>query len=421
MAFGEANLWSTIYVTNGSPGFPDLLQLWLTNSGSRSLKLVFRDGPDYIERDGDVVVAMLHLAAAHSHRWSTFKVRLRSLRLPGKGVYDALKNVETPNLIGLAYSFNWNPDVVLEGGSSFHDLFMETCKRLVKQSLRLREMQMWSTMDHDLDFLSAIPFPRLSVMTLPVVYILEHSRFLANLSHCACLRTLTISLAGNQPQSSPHYALAIPSLRNLNVIGFSTAHVNTFLRVFHLPSLQHLSVHTNSLFLPGSPLALVEVLDHWQPTLLSLELRDEQSSRLDLFFSSWARHPAVQSLIYLRVGGLHSANIFPTLTLGSPGPSLMPQLQRIHAETVHLGYECGGLTMMALSRSNPWSGLRLSVEADFLLEEELVRETEFWDKCGDDRLRKVDRRFRWIGAGERKLEREFMFQDFSMIQGRPSY
>ena len=70
---------------------------------------------------------------------------------------------------------------------------------------------------------------------------------------------------------------------------------------------------------------------------------------------------------------------------------------------------------MALSRSTSQSGLPLIVEADFLLEEELIRETDFWDNCGDDRLRKVDRRFRWIGAGERKLEGEFMFEDFSMI------
>lgn len=427
LTFAESSLWSRIYVTNGRPGFSQLFKLWLSNSGSQLLSLVFRDSntassPD---KDGTVVADMFALAALHRQRWLSLKIRIRRFGIPLKKISEAIApGMEMTNLRTLAFSFNdslrQSPQV---------DRFSAVWGRLVKNSPRLEEMQMWHTMDYDLTFLRSIPFSRLTTITLPMVCIRDGSQFVANLAQCACLRTLSISLAGCYLRSAEAHTIAIPSLKNLDVIavGVSMPNVAMFLQTFHLPSLTDLCIHANC----QTPIArglelkpwdgVKQALDRWNPKLRSLLLRDETASKFEQYFLPLIHHPALQSLVDLRVGGFVGSRFMEAITVDveNPGSSPLRNLEHIHIESAYFGVDQALAARMALSRRSGHSAELRSVTADFLLEEEMNREMAVWNACVDEdgRLGQVDRSFRWIGKGRRILEREFMIRDFSMIQG----
>ncbi|KAF5335331.1 hypothetical protein D9611_011716 [Ephemerocybe angulata] len=155
IAFSASELWSSIYVADGMASAPHLLGLWLQNSRSQPLDMVFRDTPN--GSSGDTIVEMIQMAAEHSVRWRTFKVRLRRRRLPMEEVKKALHGIVTPLLQTLAFSFN--PTEL--GGTQFDDLWTS----LIANAPNLQELQMWST-KYSEDFVSSIPFDHLTCITL---------------------------------------------------------------------------------------------------------------------------------------------------------------------------------------------------------------------------------------------------------------
>ncbi|KAF5335407.1 hypothetical protein D9611_011696 [Ephemerocybe angulata] len=116
-AFSAPELWSSIYVADGRPNTYPLLRLWLQNSGSQPLDIVFRDTLN--GSSGDTIVELIQMAAEQSMRWRTFKVRLRRQKLSIKEVAKVLHGIVTPLLQTLAFSFN-----TLElGDTQFDDLW----------------------------------------------------------------------------------------------------------------------------------------------------------------------------------------------------------------------------------------------------------------------------------------------------------
>ena len=449
LAFEDSDLWSSVYVTNGSPGYTHLLLLWLENSGSLPLDLVFRDGlaSDGRAGDGDVVAEMLDIAAAYSHRWRTFKLRLRRIQPPMEKVYQYLKHVEAPHLESLAFSFN--PQVTSGAASWLLNtaMFMHVWMNLIGESPRLHKMQLWSTMDYRPEVIETIPFERLTTLVLPMVWFARNSFFVSALAKCENLRALAISLDTYQdptvfhpwPPLPPERIVAIPSLRRLQAVSGNNEAVNKVLSVLDVPGLTSLSIHTNSgvSVTEDGPegLMLFDMVERSGCKLVEFEFRDEEETRIEDRLEKYFNHDAFRSLEVLRIGGVIRKPLLELLTIGpaargqggEPTNSVcLPNLRRLYLESLVLGPNPEhALTKMVLSRSAPTIGEEGKpsvaelgeVEVGFQVAEELEAEKEFWDGECNGTLRKVGRKFEWIGTGEKALDREFVLEDFSLIQG----
>ncbi|KAJ3526009.1 hypothetical protein NMY22_g10340 [Coprinellus aureogranulatus] len=419
LAFAESQLWSTIFVTNGGRHFAHLFELWLGNSGCQPLSLVFRDGAMWEAGDAEVILDMFMLAAPHHQRWHSLKIRLRRIKLPMKKIAEFASLARLDNLKTLAFSFNTTYDLPDD------DRFNAVWGRLVERSPMLEEMQMWSTVDYDIEFLRRIPFSRLRVMTLPMVRLFFNSSFATNLHQCSCLHTLSISLNMCLAHSVDPYTLPLPSLRNLDIISPQTDRVTTFMQMLQLPSLSSLSIHTDSRYSPkgrGRPLEwgwLKEALDHWKPRLLRLSIRDETALGFEPSFLPLLHHPSLQSLVELKVGGIVGQRFMEEMTIDicKPDSSPVRNLQYLHIESARIGDSQGLVSRMALSRRQQCSADLHEVKIDFCIESEMDDEEAAWDKCNDPLLQRIDRSFRCIGPEVKILDREFMVRDFSMIQG----
>ncbi|KAH6906496.1 hypothetical protein BKA70DRAFT_1401653 [Coprinopsis sp. MPI-PUGE-AT-0042] len=403
------------------------------NLWSRPLKLVFRDGQDHYQEHGNAITEMLLSAAAHHRRWASLKIKLRQILLPMHVVTQAVSSAELPMLQTLAFSFNMVP------GGQGRD-FNQVWGNIARSSPQLREMQMWSAMDYDRGFLDGLPLDRLTSLILPKVDIELGSHFMASLRRCTSLEALSISIREYcQPQPWDPSTLAVPTLRNLYVQCDGTEGINNLMGPLYLPSLTHLSVHVNSLTRPHPLLAvygavpgmelpavsqqtlkLEEALDRWRPNLLFLSFRDENAPKFQDFFLPLMRHPALQSLEDLRVGGIAGVEFIDALTIdpNTPGSPLMPGLKTIHIESAFLNNSHpGAITKMVRSRVDSQNANHLrTIRVDFLSKNEMAQEIGQWEGVQDRHFQQVDKLFEWIGTGQRSLEREFMVEDFSMIQ-----
>ncbi|KAJ3513521.1 hypothetical protein NMY22_g15016 [Coprinellus aureogranulatus] len=417
LALAESTLWSTIFVTNGGQHFEHLFKLWLGNSGSQPLSLVFRDGAMWEAGDAEVIMDMLMLAASHHKRWHTLKVRLRRIRLPMKKIADFASLAKPENLRTLAFSFN----ATLNREA---DQFNSVWGGLIQSSPMLQEMQMWSTMDYDVGFLGRIPFSRLRVMTLPMVRIFPGSSFMLSLRQCSCLHTLSISLDECVRLPEAPYTLPIPSLLNLDIVSSFIDQVAAFMQMLRLPCLTNLSIHTDSLYnleMEGKSLPwdwLKEALDHWKPRLLRLSIRDETALGFERSFLPLLHHPTLQSLVELKVGGIVGQRFMEEMTIDicKPDSSPVRNLQYLHIESAQIGDSQGLVSRMALSRRQRCSADLREVKIDFCIKSEMDGEEAAWDTCNDPLLQRIDRSFRCIGPRGKILDREFMVRDFSMIQ-----
>ncbi|TEB30172.1 hypothetical protein FA13DRAFT_1792639 [Coprinellus micaceus] len=449
-AFEDADLWSTIYITNGAPGYTHLLQLWLENSGALPLDLVFRDGlaSDRRAGDGDVVAEMLDVAAAYSERWRTFKIRLRRIQPPIEKVYQSLKHVEAPNLESLAFSFN--PQVTSGAASWLLNtaMFMHVWMNLIGESPRLHKMQLWSTVDYRPEVIETIPFERLTTLVLPMVWFARNSFFISALAKCENLQVLAVSLDTHQdptvfhpwPPLPPERIVSIPSLRRLQVASGNNEAVNKVLSVLDVLGLRDLSIHTNSgaAVTEDGPegLMVFDMVERSGCKLVSFEFRDEDETRFEDRLESYFNHDAFRGLRNLRVGGVVRKPLLELLTVGpvtegkdgEPTSSVrLPNLRRLHLESLVLGPNPEhALTSMMLSRREPPPNdghVRPSVaeleevEVGFQVEGELESEMGYWDEEWSGALRKVGRKFDWVGTGDKALDKELMLDDFSLIQG----
>ncbi|KAF6754962.1 hypothetical protein DFP72DRAFT_1123572, partial [Ephemerocybe angulata] len=432
IAFSAPELWSSIYVADGQPSTVHLLRLWLQNSGSRPLDLVFRDTPGVTSGDisrSNTIVEMLKVAAAHSKRWRSFKVRLRRGRLWMKDVMEALSGIETPLLETLAL------------GPQFSAVWI---RALITGSPQLQELQMWSTMDRSKDFLLAVPFHRLTTITLTMVAFQRDSLFLNSLRRCEVLETLTISLNDGsywgalQPPSSSDAAVSIPSLRHFNLIG--TSHICDLLQNLHLPSLISFSLHTryydtqtNAGHLRNDVyMALEDLFTRSQCHLRSFKIRDEKEGGFEGRLLSILHHPALRDLGELRVGSIVGERALEWLGGGdrtSTPPSThthtpFQDLKHIHLEAFAVDPKILSAPVVAMI------GLRIRgtglvaklrcLTVGFLSETQLIYETRAWNGLVADRGGLgVDKVFYFASNAERarRLRSEFLYRDFSLIQG----
>ncbi|KAF6754940.1 hypothetical protein DFP72DRAFT_847915 [Ephemerocybe angulata] len=290
--------------TDGRAGAPKVLRLWLQNSRSQPLDIVFRDTPN--GSSGDTIVEMIKMAAEHSMRWKTFKVRLRRQKLSINEVMKVLHGIVTPLLQTLAFSFN----TIELGDTQFDDLWMS----LIANAPKLQELQMWSA-NYSKHFLAAIPFGRLTCITLIMVRFQDGDLVWNALRSCKVLRTLAISFgfgpgdspwAFTQPPSSSA-VVSIPSLRQLRLIGGSD--LCLLLLGLHLPSLSSLTVHTNHTerymrrLTTDVYMALEDFLTRSRCQLNSFKIRDERESGFEMRVSPILRHSALRDLVELRLGG----------------------------------------------------------------------------------------------------------------------
>lgn len=141
-----------------------------------------------------------------------------------------------------------------------------------------------------------------------------------------------------------------------------------------------------------------------------LSLRHAAAYAFEPGFLPLLRHPGLQSLVHLGVGGGPKFIEAITTVNNQPELSPLPILQSLLIESAHLGVHERLMVKMALSRTK---GHLRSLKVDFLSEKEMALEEDVCDEMG---LAHVDKRFQWIGVGPRFLEREFMNCDFSLIQ-----
>ncbi|KAF5335397.1 hypothetical protein D9611_011721 [Ephemerocybe angulata] len=427
IAFSAPELWSSIYVADGQPSTVHLLRLWLQNSGSRPRDLVFRDTPGVtsgdIFRPSNTIVEMLKVAAAHSKRWRSFKVRLRRGRLWMTNVMEALSGIETHLLEALAL------------GPQFSDVWI---RALITGSPQLQELQMWSTMDRSKDFLLAVPFHRLTTITLTMVAFQRDSLFLNSLRRCEVLETLTISLnvgsywGALQPPSSSDAAVSIPSLRHLNLIGKSALVTCDLLQNLHLPSLVSLSLHTryydmqiNARHLRNDVyMALEDLFTRSQCHLRSFKIRDEKEGGFEGRLLSILHHPALRDLGELRVGSEVGERALEWLGGGDPtNTPPFQDLKHIHLEAFAADPKILSATVVAMI------GLRIRgtglvaklrcLTVGFLSETQLIYETRAWNGLVAERGGLgVDKVFYFASNAERtrRLRSEFLYRDFSLIQ-----
>ncbi|KAF5335417.1 hypothetical protein D9611_011699 [Ephemerocybe angulata] len=420
IAFSSPELWSSIYVADGHLSTVHLLQLWLQNSGSRPLDLVFRETNGDISQS-NTIVEMLKVAAAHSRRWRSFKLRLRRGRLWMNKVMEALGGIETPLLETLAFNFSIDSN---QGSPPFNDAWIP----LITNSPQLQELQMWSSMDHSKDFLLAVPFHRLTTITLPMVSFQRDSLFLNSLRRCEVLETLTISLnLGHSYPSSSDATVSIPSLRHLNLIGSSP--ICNLLLNLHLPSLISLSLHTryydmqlNARRLGNDVyMALEDFFTRSQCHLRSFKIRDEEVD-FEGRLLSLLHHPGLRGLGELRVGSTVGERTLEWLGGGDPTSTPPFQdLKHIHLEAFAADPKILSATVVAMTGSRiRGNGLLRSLTVGFLSETQLIYETRAWNGLVADRGGLgVDKVFYFASNAERarRLRGEFLYRDFSLIQG----
>ncbi|KAF5335392.1 hypothetical protein D9611_011700 [Ephemerocybe angulata] len=428
-AFSAPELWSSIYVADGSPSTPKLLLLWLQNSRSRPLDIIFRDTPHGSSGydSGGTIVEMIQMAAEHSVRWRTFKVKLRRQELPMKEVNKALHGIGTPLLQTLAFSFN-PADF---GYTRPDDLWIS----LIANAPKLQELQMWSTRYPE-HFLAAIPFDRLTCITLIMVRFQDGDLFWKALRGCKVLRTLAVSF-GLRPEHITQTLLSlpvvsIPSLRHLNLIG-GTALCLLLLRL-HAPSLSSLTIHTN---LPdqyvGRPttdvyMALEDFLTRSGCQLLSFKIRDDiEGPRSERRLSPILRHCALRHLVDLTLGNPVGEDTLEMLVRSPKNDGLLQRLKRIDLQALAIGGKIGEIpqvayaTEMAASRSGdsrPAVNLA-SLTVGFMLRTQLIHEIRTWDEqVAEKGNLELDKVFYFVDDTEctRRLKDEFLYRDFSMIQ-----
>ncbi|KAF6754939.1 hypothetical protein DFP72DRAFT_355165 [Ephemerocybe angulata] len=424
IAFSAPELWSSIYVADGHLSTVHLLQLWLQNSGSRPLDLVFRETNGDISRS-NTIVEMLKVAAAHSRRWRSFKLRLRRGRLWMNIVMEALGGIETPLLETLAFNFSIDSN---QGSPPFNDAWIP----LITNSPQLQELQMWSTMDRSKDFLLAVPFHRLTTITLTMVAFQRDSLFLNSLRRCEVLETLTISLNDGsywgalQPPSSSDAAVSIPSLRHLNLIG---KRLCDLLQNLHLPSLISLSLHTNYYDIHTTRrlgtdiyMALDDLFTRSQCHLRSFKIRDVEQNDFETRLLFLLHHPALRGIGELRVGSKVRERTLEWLGGGDPTSTPPFQdLKHIHLEAFAADPKILSATVVAMTGSRiRGNGLLRSLTVGFLSETQLIYETRAWNGLVADRGGLgVDKVFYFASNAERarRLRGEFLYRDFSLIQG----
>ncbi|KAF5335329.1 hypothetical protein D9611_011714 [Ephemerocybe angulata] len=427
-AFSAPELWSSIYVTDGKPNTPHLLRLWLRNSRSQPLDIVFRDTPS--GSDGyhsDYIGEMIQIAAEHSVRWRTFKVRLRRQKLSIMEMMRVLHGIVTPLLQTLAFSFN----TFELGDTDFNDLWMS----LIANAPKLQELQIWSA-NYSQHFLAAIHFGRLTCITLIMVRFQDGDLFWNALRGCKVLRTLEISFdlgPGDSPWAFPQPPLSsavvsIPSLRQLRLIGGS--HLCLPLLGLDLPSLSSLTVLTNHTerymrrLTTDVYMALEYFLTRCRCQLLSFKIRDERESGFEMRVSPILRHCALRDLVELTLGSPVGKKTLELLVRSPTNHGLLQGLKRIDLQALAAGGEIpvALVTEMAASRScdsRPAVNLA-SLTVGFLSRTQLIHEMRTWNahvaEKGNMELEKV---FYLATNVERTrtLKDEFLYRDFSMIQG----
>ncbi|KAF6754935.1 hypothetical protein DFP72DRAFT_355161 [Ephemerocybe angulata] len=437
IAFSAPELWSSIYVADGHlSSTVHLLRLWLENSGSRPLDLVFRETPGARYRYGDnsgsdATVEMLKVTAAHSRRWRSFKVRLRRGRLWMNKVMEELGGIETPLLETLAFSFH---TISYHNGPQFHDAWIP----LITGSPQLQELQMWSSIDRSKDVLLAVPFHRLTTITLYMVSFHRDSLFLNSLRRCEVLETLTISFDRNwgvlQPPSSSDAAISVPSLRHLNLLGpLGGNPMCNLLQNLHLPSLISLWLHTRYWDLQNGErylctdvyMALEDLFTRSQCHLHSFKIRDEEEVGFEGRLLSILNHPGLRDLRELRVGSKVGERALEWLGGGDRTSTLPFQdLKHIHLEAFAADSKILSapvVTMIGLRIRGTGLVAKLeSLTVGFLSETQLIYETRAWNGLVAERGRLgVDTAFYFASNAERvrRLNSEFLYRDFSLIQG----
>ncbi|KAF6754936.1 hypothetical protein DFP72DRAFT_898082 [Ephemerocybe angulata] len=427
-AFSAPELWSSIYVADGRPNTYRLLRLWLQNSGSQPLDIVFRETLN--GSSGDTIVELIQMAAEHSVRWRTFKVRLRRQKLSIKEVAKVLHGIVTPLLQTLAFSFN----TIELGDTQFDDLWMS----LITNAPKLQELQMWSA-TYSKNFLAAIPFDRLTCIALIMVRFQGEDLFWKALRGCKVLRTLSISFGLGPATESRWYTtqpsspavVSIPSLRHFNLVGGSD--LCLLLLGLHLPSLNSLTMHTNHVEryvrrpITDVYIALEDFLTRSRCQLLSFKIRDErEGAKFERRVSPILRHSALRDLVELTLGSPVGKKTLEYL-VGSPtNDGLLQGLKRIDLQALALGEEIpvASVTEMAASRS---CDSRLAVNlvfltVGFLSRTQLILEMRAWnDYIAEEGnlTRNVEKVFYYASGAERtrRLKGEFLCRDFSMIQG----
>lgn len=428
MTLAAPELWSSIYIANGSPGTVKLFRHWLHQAGSRPLELVFRDTgvTSNTESGRDAVVEMLKIAAAHSEQWKSFKVRLLDLCLPLDDVIEALRGIATPKLEAIALSFNMS--AISRG--DFTDAWIP----LVTNSPNLKHLQMWSAMDYSEEFLAIVPFSRLTTITLPMVMFSRNSRFIESLRTCKVLENMSVSLEDEpwgeamdmvlQPPISGADAISIPSLRHLNLVG--NRQLTTLLTNFHLPSLQTLSIHTKYERYSGRTiadvyLALEDLLTRSECQIHSFTIRDEDESNFEPRLLSTLQHPAFRSLRELRIGGIVGEDTLKQLTAVPTDPDLegheplIQRLRHIHIEALSVVERT---VFDATLRTMARPGAKATV--GFLSQAQLEYAVNAWDNhVAEESLRGAEKEFYFASNLERarRLRRGYLCHDFSMIQG----
>jgi hypothetical protein len=152
---------------------------------------------------------------------------------------------------------------------------------------------------------------------------------------------------------------------------------------------------------------LKSALDHWKPPLRSLSLRDETAFKFEDYFLPLLRHPTLQSLVEVKLGGIAGTELLKAMSVDPHQPDLTPmrKLQHIQFESAHLDLDSTSVTNLALSRRAGSSADLLSLNMGFIFEEDMASHPASWDACPDVQLRRVERKFRWVGG--LVLDREF--------------
>ncbi|KAF6754959.1 hypothetical protein DFP72DRAFT_847930 [Ephemerocybe angulata] len=291
-------------------------------------------------------------------------------------------------------------------------------------------------MDYLEEFLAVVPFSRLTTITLPMVMFSRHSRFIESLRTCKVLEIMSVSLEDGpwagaemmevvlQPPISGADAVSIPSLRHLNLVG--NRQLTNFLTNLHLPSLQTLSIHTKYEQYPDRTiadvyLALEDLLTRSECQIHSFTIRDEDESNFEPRLLSTLQHPAFRSLRELRIGGMVGEDTLKQLTAAPTDPDLEghePLIQRLRHIQLKALTVVERTVLDAILRTMARPGANATV--GFLSQAQLEYAVNAWDThVAEESLRGAEKEFYFASSLERtrRLRREFLCHDFSMVQG----